>query len=216
MRPTRALSTARSAELERPEGAPDDHVRRLFDAHSRAVLTVCRAILRDAHEAEDAAQQTFLSAYRALLAGVRPRDEAAWIAAIARNECRGRIRGRMAEPACAPLDAEPRLTAAAVSDAVELSVEIEELCAALRELPRREREALTLRELRGFRYDEVAAAMGIRVTSVEPLLWRGRRRLRQRPRNSGALVPTLATAGENDAPSHAPAPPFSRRPSSSA
>ena len=37
------------------------------------VYGVCRLILRDPTDAEDAAQQTFLSAYRGLLAGQEPR-----------------------------------------------------------------------------------------------------------------------------------------------
>jgi DNA-directed RNA polymerase specialized sigma24 family protein len=43
-------------------------------------------------------QQAFLSAYRSILAGNEPRQPAAWLATIARNECLDRIRARMREP----------------------------------------------------------------------------------------------------------------------
>ena len=46
-----------------------ERIAELFEQHARMVYGVCRLILRDATEAEDAAQQTFLSAYRGLLAG---------------------------------------------------------------------------------------------------------------------------------------------------
>ena len=49
------------------------------------VYGVCRLILRDPTDAEDAAQQTFLSAYRGLLAGQEPREASAWLGTIARN-----------------------------------------------------------------------------------------------------------------------------------
>ena len=62
------------------------------------VYGVCRLILRDPIDAEDAAQQTFLSAYRGLLAGQEPRDPSAWLGTIARNECRSRLRARQTEP----------------------------------------------------------------------------------------------------------------------
>jgi DNA-directed RNA polymerase specialized sigma24 family protein len=62
------------------------------------VLGLCRVLLRDSYEAEDAAQQTFVNAYRALVAGTTVRDDAAWLATIARNECRARIVRRMREP----------------------------------------------------------------------------------------------------------------------
>jgi DNA-directed RNA polymerase specialized sigma24 family protein len=65
-------------------------VETLYREHRRRVLVVCRALLRDNDEAEDAAQQVFLSAYRSLLNGVVPRQPEAWLVAIARNECHGR------------------------------------------------------------------------------------------------------------------------------
>ena len=76
----------------------------LFDAQGASILHLCRLILRDPIEAEDAAQQTFLSAYRALLRGTTPREPDAWLAQIARNECRARLRRR--ELAAVPLEVE--------------------------------------------------------------------------------------------------------------
>lgn len=179
MRPPRPPSTVPAPVAARVESTASECAGRLFVAHSGTVLAVCRALLRDGYEAEDAAQQAFLSAWRALCSGVRPHNGAAWITSIARNECRTRIRRRMAQPIWAPLEAAMGAPAAAQPDVDELGASIEELRAALHGLPAREREALALRELRGLRYDEVAAAMGIRVASVEPLLWRARRRIRE-------------------------------------
>src|SRR2546428_7269518 len=79
-------------------GAAGVLVGRLFTEHSRMVLGLCRLLLRDPVEAEDATQEVFLSAHRAVLGGAVPRDSAAWLAAIARNECRARIRVRMRQP----------------------------------------------------------------------------------------------------------------------
>ena len=79
-------------------GAAAARLAELFEEHAPLVLGLCRGLLRDATEAEDAAQQTFLSAYRSLLAGTAPREPAAWLATIARNECRTRARDRMREP----------------------------------------------------------------------------------------------------------------------
>jgi DNA-directed RNA polymerase specialized sigma24 family protein len=94
------------------------------------VFGVCRLLLRDRVEAEDAAQQTFLSAYRALLAGQEPRDPSAWLGTIARNECRARLRARRAEPQA--LMREP------AGDELQRDVgrreELQALCAALSHL----------------------------------------------------------------------------------
>ncbi|MBD0330393.1 MAG: sigma-70 family RNA polymerase sigma factor, partial [Thermoleophilia bacterium] len=163
---------------------------RLFDEHGRLVLGLCRGLLADAAEAEDAAQQTFLSAYRSLLAGRLPRDEAAWIATIARNECRGRIRKRMRAPATTPLaDDLPVAAVADTAETAERNADVEQLRAALRDLPARQRTALALREFYGLRQDEVAAAMGIEQATVESLLWRARKGLEERART----LPRLRT-----------------------
>src|SRR6266566_2745359 len=55
-------------------------------------------LAREAARSQDAAQQTFLSAYKALLGGADPRDGEAWLATIAHNECLQRIRARMRQP----------------------------------------------------------------------------------------------------------------------
>ncbi len=154
------------------------------------VYGVCRLILRDSTDAEDAAQQTFLSAYRALLSGQEPREPSAWLGTIARNECRGRLRSRSVEPLTL-------VTAAAVGDETQREVarraEVEALSAALAELPQHQRDAIVLREFYGLSYAEVATALGVSAAAVESLLFRSRRRLQEHLRPLrvalGALAP---------------------------
>ena len=54
-----------------PEEAVGARTRALFERHGRMVLGLCRVLLRDPFEAEDAAQQTFVNAHRALVGGAR-------------------------------------------------------------------------------------------------------------------------------------------------
>jgi RNA polymerase sigma-70 factor (ECF subfamily) len=164
----------------RPDpGAAGALLAGLFEQHGRTVYGLCRLLLRDADEAEDAAQQSFLSAYRALRSGVVPRDPGAWLATIARNECRNRVRVRMREP----LALEPQLLAGeSLDDAVARSEQVTELKAALLELPDKQREAVLLRDVYGLGYGEIAAALGATRPSVEALLFRARRRLQGRLR----------------------------------
>ena len=97
-----ATTTSGPAPLLLP-GRPDAGAARarteeLYARHGRMVEGLCRGVLRHAAEAEDAAQQTFLSAHRALLGGAEPSEPAAWLATIARNECLARVReGRSEE-----------------------------------------------------------------------------------------------------------------------
>lgn len=150
----------------------------LYAQFGRTVSGLCRALLRDAAEAEDAAQQTFLSAHRALVNGSRPREPAAWLAAIARNECWARIRTRMREPL--PSDAlETRVSGAGdpVAEALRRA-DLAALWAAIGALPPVQRDALLLREFGGLSYGELAAALAVSEPAVESLLFRARRRLR--------------------------------------
>lgn len=150
-------------------------VGRLFAEHGRMVLGLCRLLLRNPTDAEDAAQQVFLSAHRAVLGGSVPREAAPWLAAIARNECRARIRARMREPLALPeLPSDlPDPLASAIR-----ALDLDAVWSAISSLPRRQRRALVLRELGGLSYHELGRALGVSDSSVESLLFRARRQVR--------------------------------------
>jgi len=160
----------------------------LFERHGRMVYGVCRAMLRDGHEAEDATQQVFLSAHQALLGGAHVREPGAWLTTIARNECRARIADGMRRPL--PVADEDLECRPAERDEHVRRAHVEELRAALLELPERQREAVVLRYIYGLRYGEVATALGLSRPATEALLFRARRsmRLRLRPVVGAALV----------------------------
>jgi len=162
-----------------PPAAAAAHVAGLFERHAALVLGICRGMLRDPGEAEDAAQQTFLSAYGSLLSGHTPLEEAPWVATIARNECRGRIRARMAEPPVR-LDREGAAGGDSVHATAVRRAEVEALRQALVDLPMQQRRAFVLREFAGLSYDELAESLAVSLASVESLLFRARRGIRRR------------------------------------
>jgi RNA polymerase sigma factor (sigma-70 family) len=150
------------------------------------VYGICRAMLRDVPEAEDAVQQAFLSAHRALVGGAHVRDEAAWIATIARNECRARISAAMRAPLTLPEEDLAEIVDG--TDDVERRMRARELGDALAQLPERQREAVILRYVCGLRYGEVAKALGLSRPATEALLFRARRAMRVRLRHATAAV----------------------------
>jgi RNA polymerase sigma-70 factor (ECF subfamily) len=183
-----AVVEARSVEPDTARARATE----LYEHHGRMVLGLCRVILREPAEAEDAAQQTFLSAYRSLLGGTEPRQPAAWLATIARNECWARARERTREPVSAsetervgdlpdPLDATIR------------KADLEALWTAIEDLPPQQRDALVMRELSGLSYEELAETLDVTQPAVESLLFRARRELRGRlrPAAAASLVPLL-------------------------
>jgi RNA polymerase sigma factor (sigma-70 family) len=169
-----AASTSRAAASDRTDA--------LYRQHSTTVARICRALLRDDAEAEDATQQVFLSAHRALLHGAAPREPAAWLATIARHECWARIRARMSTPLATPDGSLDRLAFDAPGEAIQ-RVELDALWQALADLPRAQRDAVLLREIRGLSYDQVAEQLALSHSSVRSLLGRARHGLRTRLRD---------------------------------
>jgi RNA polymerase sigma-70 factor, ECF subfamily len=131
--------------------------------------------LRSREEAEDAAQSTFLYAFKALERGITPEAEVAWLLAIARNVCmaRHRTRGRRRERETLQ---DPVLLQD-VSAAPERSDGLAGIEDALARLPDTQRQAILLREWRGFSYREIAEELGLSGAAVETLIFRARKSL---------------------------------------
>jgi RNA polymerase sigma-70 factor (ECF subfamily) len=187
----------------------------LYRRHGPRVLRYCLRCLRRPADAEDALQQTFLQAHRALGRGVEPVAEATWLLTIARNVCLTRV-DAVRRRARVEFAEDPSVLAenAGADDAPpELSAEIVE---ALARLPERQRQVLFLRGWQELSYTEIAEALGTTESAVETLLFRARNALaaqlgvpRRRRRGldlagllggtgrwlSGVAVPKLAAGG---------------------
>ena len=119
--------------------------------------------------------------------GTEPREPAAWLATIARNECWSRISARMREP----LAMEQLDTASTTNDPLAEAIRRADLAAlwrAIEALPRQQRDALLLREFGGLSYGELSAALAVSGAAVESLLFRARHRLRGQLRTVYATV----------------------------
>jgi DNA-directed RNA polymerase specialized sigma24 family protein len=66
----------------------------IYDRHHRRILSFCRHMLGSREEAEDAVQQTFISAYDDLASGDREINLKPWLFTIARNRCLSMLRAR--------------------------------------------------------------------------------------------------------------------------
>ncbi|MHB1132287.1 MAG: RNA polymerase sigma factor [Chloroflexota bacterium] len=136
-------------------------------------------------EAEEAVQDAFVKAHRALygrLPAERVRNLAlnAWLYKITLNVCRDRL--RRATPATAPLTgAEEHPAADGWSDPARSGERAALRGALLRELlllPPRYRAAVVLRLVEGLPYDEVAGILGLPAGTVKSLVHRGARSMR--------------------------------------
>jgi RNA polymerase sigma-70 factor, ECF subfamily len=151
--------------------------RSLVDRHLSGVLAVARRMLRDDAEAEDVAQEALLRLWRSAEAlevgaqGLRP-----WLRRVVSNLCVDRMRSgrRLMVVEEVPDRAEPA-TQLAQLEANDVSRRVD---AALKDLPDRQRMALTLFHYEGLSQVEVGRIMGISDEAVESLLARARRHLK--------------------------------------
>ncbi|MDX2308444.1 MAG: sigma-70 family RNA polymerase sigma factor [Hyphomicrobium sp.] len=172
-----AVQEGDSALLARVAREDERAFRSLVDQHMSRTLTLARRILRDADEADDIAQETFLRLWRkAAGIDVGPAGVAPWLRQVATNLCLDRLRqrGRLEVTDDLPeVPDAPRQLAAL--EARDLKSRVDE---ALMRLPERQRVALTLFQYEGMSMAEVGAMMGISDEAVESLLARARRSLK--------------------------------------
>lgn len=130
--------------------------------------------------AEDAVQQAFVNAHRALLRDGRQIELKAWLYRITHNAALNQLRSLQAEPT----DTDDRsaaatgATAAAAADVAALRARLRETLDAVAALPAPQRDALLLRELEGRSHEEIALALGVSAGAARQHLARARTTLR--------------------------------------
>jgi RNA polymerase sigma-70 factor (ECF subfamily) len=160
-----------------------DAFRGLVERESATVLTVCRRILSDPTEAEDAAQDAFLIAYRKLGSFRGDGPLGGWLMRIATREAWRRAQRRPEGSVLDPeIDVSPADPTTTRTDPVEIAEAVErgrELRAAIDGLPTHHRDAVRLRYLDDLSYEEIAAATGRQEATVRTHVHRGLTRLRE-------------------------------------
>src|SRR5881396_134202 len=149
----------------------------LVDRYAGQARRVARAVLGDPDDADDAAQDGFLSALVKLAQYDARRPFGPWLMRIVANAATDRRRRRSVRRA-EPLDPAlvgggPRPDAAAVQS--ELG---DRLRAALAELPERRRTAVVRFDVEGYSHAEIAGMLGVAEGTVRSEVFHGRRRLR--------------------------------------
>ena len=174
------------AAVERARAGDEAAFETLVTAHERLVYTLAYQRLRSEEDARDAAQETFVKAWLSL-PGFRGESRfSVWLCRIANNVCTDMQRKRMLPSVSLDdggPDGEGGLDVPDERYSPEAALEKKELWQALRRgletLPDDYRQALTLRELGGLSYDEIAETLDIDMGAVKSRLYRARRKLCQ-------------------------------------
>lgn len=168
--------------------------------YQRKIHRLLSRLVRDAAEIEDITQEAFIKAYRAL---PQFRGESAfytWLYRIAINNAKNHL---VAQGRRAPTTTENNIEEAETFDTAEplrdistpesllMSKQVAQTVnSAMLELPEELRAAITLREIEGFSYDEIADMMDCPIGTVRSRIFRAREAIAER------LRPLLGTSKE--------------------
>ena len=158
----------------------------LLERHAERVYSLCYALLRHPQDAEDACQETFLRAYRALGRFDRRYGFAGWLLKIAANHCRDRLRRRRRLPGLERLNGRGESIASPPADPARHRRDalLNAVRRALDLLPPVYREVFHLYHREGLSYAEMAEVLGRPVGTIKTQLHRARRRLCELVRRS--------------------------------
>ena len=161
--------------------------KRAFDVlvrkYQHKIVKLVSRYVRDPSETQDVAQEAFIKAYRAL---AKFRGESAfytWLYRIAINTAKNYLVSQGRRPPDTDVDADDAVQyegAAALKNTssperLALKDEIEAtIYRAIEDLPEDLRTAITLRELEGLSYEEIAQAMDCPIGTVRSRIFRAR------------------------------------------
>jgi len=147
--------------------------------HRTALYQSARAMLRNATEAEEVVQETYLQAWKSLNRFEPGTNARAWLFAILFNVVRHYRRKWLSRFHFMedPSTFEKTLVA---KETIADSLQNKEILAALGEIPQRYSEVVLLSDVQEFTYREIAETLGLPIGTVMSRLSRGRALLREK------------------------------------
>jgi len=179
--------------VERGQAGDRGAVEELYRRYHRRLYHFCLRRLHDCHDAEDAAQEAFTRAWRALPGLVGERRFYPWLTVIAANICTDMVRrqARQTPVADVPLPLVD-LGSHEIDERLIRDVDGAMALRALDNLSERHQRVLRLREGSGWSTQQIAQYEGVAVPAAETLLWRARQALK---REFAALADTGSRLG---------------------
>lgn len=152
----------------------EERLRRMMREHGDSLVRSCALILKDASLAEDAVQESFVKAWKALPRFREECSELSWLTRICINTCRDYQRGfwfrrvdRRKQPEDLNLIAE------------DIQPQDASVAEAVLALPLKYREVILLRYYHDLPLKEIASALGLGVPTVSSRLIRAKEQLRE-------------------------------------
>lgn len=144
-----------------PTNSHEEKLAHMVAQYEVALLRTCYMYLRDRDLAEDATQETFLKAYKALDAFRGESSEKTWLMRIAINVCRDMQRSAWFRYVDRRVEVDPAPAKASAF------MEGEDLAQAILALPAKHREVILLHFYQDMTVREIASALGISPSAAQ-------------------------------------------------
>jgi RNA polymerase sigma-70 factor (ECF subfamily) len=190
--------------VERCQAGDSAAFGNLYARYYERLLRFCLRRLNDRHEAEDAAQEAFARAWKALPKFAGERRFYPWLTVIAGNICTDVLRRRSRSTPTDDLELGAHqpvggIGAETSEELILAAVDGQLVNRALDRLSTRHRHVLAMREGEGWTYQQMAEHEGVEVGTIETLLWRARQALKREfnvlSESKAALAGFLVGAG---------------------
>jgi RNA polymerase sigma-70 factor (sigma-E family) len=173
------MARRRTEHGPQPPPEADTSVTALYQAHALGLIRYAYLMLGERQAAEDVVQEAFAGLYRRWEKLSDPGNALPYVRSSVLNGCRSQLRrhGRAPAGLAAAGLADAAFPVASAESAVLSAEQRRSVLRALRQLPPRQREVLVLRFYLDLPEPQIAAAMGIRPSTVRSTAHRALRAL---------------------------------------
>lgn len=154
----------------------------LVDKYQQYVFSLCLRILKNREEAEEAAQDTFMKAFRKLHTFQQTARFSTWLYKIAWNTSLDRLRSRKQNTDSIDDKEKAKIADHQISgqlDSLQSEQNVEIIQLLVSRLPERESSILTLYYLHECNVEEITGITGFTAANIKVILFRGRNILRK-------------------------------------
>jgi len=178
-----------------------DAFREIIGKYKKVVFNHSRSFLRNTQEAEDACQEIFVNIYNNIKKFRGDSKFSTWVYRITVNTCNNRLkqlkrqRARIAEEAYENGNEELESRLSNIREKEEKEPDNifagesvrRAVLKRMDELTGEQRDVITLRDIDGLSYEEIAAVMKLSVSAVKSKIFRARENLREKLEKDGVV-----------------------------
>ena len=152
---------------------------RLIDRHATTIVNLAYRMVGNRAEAEDLAQETFLSAFKSLSTFRADAKFSTWLYRIATNKCKDWLRVKSPGQGLKDVAVDEALDVHVAEDRTperllsqqQVALELEQ---AIQRLPPLYREAFVLKHVEGLSYEEMQEILGVNGDTLKMRVYKGR------------------------------------------